>query len=87
MVHGDCCVTLIVLMSFGEEILTLTFPFNVLIGHQKQMMTLAFTMNALIGQFNCHMKESLAYLTNSEFLLCNSQCGPRLAMYNLTHVT
>ena len=58
------------MMSFEKEILTLTFPLNVLIGHQKEIMTLTFTLNVmishhlilqwLIGQLNSHMIESFA---------------------------
>ena len=62
MVHGDCYVTLTVMMS-SEEIMTLTFLLNALTGHQKEIMTLAFALNVLIGQLNSHMMESFAYLT------------------------
>ena len=86
VVHVDRYVTLIVMMSCEKEILrdilTLTFPFNVLIGHQKKTVTFTFTLNLLIGQLNSHMTELFAYLTNSECLLCNSHCGPRLAKQN-----
>ena len=43
MVHGDCYITLIVKISFEKQILTLTFPFNMLIGHQKKIMPFTFS--------------------------------------------
>ena len=76
MVRGDCYVTLMI--SFEKEIITLTFLLNVLIGRQKKIMTLIFTLDVPNGQLNSHMIESFAYLTNSECLLCNGHCGPRL---------
>ena len=82
MVHGDCYVKLIVMISFEKEILTMTFSFNVRIGHHKEIINMAFTFNALIGQINCHMIESFVYLTNSKCLLCNSHHGSRLTKYN-----
>ena len=50
------CLTCYVHMvhCYEKEILTLTFPFNVLICHQV-MVTLAFTVNILIGQLNSHI--------------------------------
>ena len=70
------------MMSSEKEILTLTFPFNVLIGHQKEMMTFIFTLNVLIGLFNSHMVGSFAYLTKRKCLLCNSHRGPCFVKYN-----
>ena len=73
MVHWDCCVTLIVMMSFEKVTLTLTFTFafNALIDLKEEIITLTLTLNVLIGQFNSHMIDPFAYLTVSECLLCN----------------
>ena len=62
----------------------MTFTFNILIGYQKTIMTFTFTLNALIGQLNSHTIKSLAYLTNSECLLCSSHHGPLLTKYGST---
>ena len=68
------------MMSFEKDILTFTFPFNVLIGHQE-IMTLTLTLN-VIGQNCSHMIKLFAYLINSECLLHNSHHGLWLAKYN-----